>query len=157
MNSTSPAAGRRRDIAAVVDAWAEATRNNDLEAIMAFHAPEVRTFDCHSVYEFRGAEPYRQFYEACLAHMQGSMSFDIESLDIEASGDLGFAHFIAACGATGTDGIKHLGRLRSTLCFRRSDGNWRIVHSHCSAPFNPMTEKTMFGEAPAEVAPAGAA
>ena len=156
MNSISIAEDGQREIAAIVDAWAEATRQNDLDAIMAFHDPGVRTFDCHSVFEFRGAEPYRQFYAACLACMQGGMTFDIDGLDIEVEGNLAFAHFMVRCGATGTDGTRHLGRLRSTLCFRRVGGDWRIVHAHCSAPFDPMTEKTMFGEA-SEGAEAGAA
>lgn len=157
MNPAIRTTDAQAEIRAVIDGWAEATRNQELDAIMAFHAPEVRTFDCHSVYQFKGAESYRAFYEACLACMQGKMTFEIEDLEVVAGGDVAVAHFIAGCGATGLDGSRHEGRLRSTLCFERTGGEWLITHSHCSAPFNPMTEKTMFGDDPEAPAEAGAA
>lgn len=144
--SPTPRSATEAEIRAVIDGWAEATRNQDLDAIMAYHAPEVRTFDCHSVVQFRGAESYRAFYAACLAHMQGKMDFDIGDLDIAAGGDLAVAHFIATCGATGLDGSRHESRLRATLCLERRDGGWRITHAHWSAPFDPMTGKAMFGD-----------
>ena len=157
MNPATRTSDDKARIRTLIDAWAEATRNNDLDAIMAFHAPEVRTFDCHSMYQFKDAAAYRAFYEACLAHMQGKMTFDIDDLDIAVGGDIAVCHFLASCGATGLDGSMHLGRLRTTMCFRRMNGNWLIVHSHCSAPFDPRSGATMFGAEPAEAPQAGAA
>ena len=34
--------------------------------------------------------------------------------------------------------------LRVTVCYRRIEGNWRVVHEHVSVPFDPITEKVSY-------------
>ena len=73
--------------------------------------------------------------------MSDPMLFEIHDLKIEAGEDLAFAHYLVRCGATGRDGQEHRTWLRATTCLRRIDGDWKVVHGHCSAPFDPQAAK----------------
>jgi uncharacterized protein (TIGR02246 family) len=132
------------EIRACLEAWTDATRAKDVDRIIAAHAPDTRSFDCHSHFQLEGAAALRRHLDACTACMQGPMTFEIHGLDIAAQGDLAFAHFLARFGATGLSGRRHDGWLRVTVCLRRIEGRWLIVHDHCSAPFDPETGKAFF-------------
>ena len=51
-------------------------------------------------------------------------------------------------GGTGPDGSEHSAWLRVTICLRRMDGGWLIVHDHCSAPFDPATTRALLDLGP---------
>lgn len=145
------------EVRARLDALADAIRNLELEAILAFYSPDIRAFDCHTLMQMQGLVEYRAHWESCLPHMRGPMTFDILQLDVEAGGDMAFCHYLVNCGCTGTDGEYHGGVLRATACFRKVDGEWVVVHDHISAPFDPETGMTMFGADAEATEPAGAA
>jgi uncharacterized protein (TIGR02246 family) len=136
------------EIRARIDDWARATRAKDVDAIMASYAPDTRSFDCHSQFQFEGAAALRQHLEACMACMRGPMAFEIHDLEVAAHGDVAFGHYLARYGATGLSGQHHTGWLRVTVCLRKVKGAWLIVHDHCSAPFDPESGKAMLDLGP---------
>jgi uncharacterized protein (TIGR02246 family) len=143
MEAASVKANAEVEIRALIDDWANAIRAKDVDGIMARHALDLVSFDCHSALQFKGAEAYRKFLEACFPCMQGPMIFEIHELDIAAGEDVAFAHFIARCVATGLDGAEHASRLRATVGLRKTNGAWRIAHGHLSAPFDPQNGQAM--------------
>jgi ketosteroid isomerase-like protein len=124
-------------IRGVLEDWTDALRAKDIDAIMAVHAPDILGFDCHSQLRLKGAAAYRKHLEACLPCMRGPMLFEIHDLDITAQGELAFCHYLARCGATGTDGQQDVCWLRMTACLCKVREKWMIVHDHCSVPFEP--------------------
>ena len=136
------------EVRALIDDWAKATRAKDVDGIMAKHAPDTRSFDCHSHFQFRGADALRKHLEACMPCMQGPMTFEIHDLDVAAHGDVAFCHYLARYGATRLSGEEHTGWLRVTVCLRKVEGAWLIVHDHCSVPFDPQSGKAMLDLAP---------
>jgi uncharacterized protein (TIGR02246 family) len=135
------------EVRACLDGWVDATRVKDVDRIIAAHAPDTRSFDCHSHFQLKGAAALRKHLEACFPCMQGPMSFEIHDLDVAAHGDVAFAHYVARFGATGLSGQRHTGWLRVTVCLRKIEGRWLIVHDHCSAPFDPESGKAMLDRA----------
>ncbi len=136
------------DIAAIgglIERCAQGFRDMNLDAIMACHTDDVVCFDCHSQFEARGAEAVRTFLAACLPHMVGPVVHRIHELAVAADGDVGFAHYHLESSCRDRAGAEHGGWLRITLGVRREGGDWKASHAHISAPFNPMTGKTMFG------------
>lgn len=71
------------------------------------------------------------------AWLNGFEDIDIEvrDLSIEADGSVGFAHALHHLTGTRAAGHKVSLWMRSTLCFRRGLGGWRIAHAHTSVPF----------------------
>ena len=145
------------EVRARIEDWAAALRAKDIDGIMASHSADVLAFDCHSQLEFKGADAYRRHLEACMPCMQGAMLFELHDLNIVAQDDVAFCHYLALCGATGADGAEHRCWLRGTTCLRRTGGAWRIVHAHCSAPFDPLSGRAMLDLVPQRIDQADAA
>lgn len=138
----------KAEIERLLENWAEAARQGDLEAIMAAYAPDVRAFDAIVQLQFKGAEAYRKHWQMCVEMCAGPMIFEIHELAIEAGGDVAFAHFLVRCGGTGPDGKEQTGWMRGTSCCRRTDGRWLIAHEHFSAPFDMESGKALLGLEP---------
>ena len=132
-------------IRALVDRCADGFRDMDIDAIMDCHTGDVVCFDCHSQFETKGAAAMRAFLEACFPFMQGPVVHENHELSIAASGDVGFAHYHLRSSCRDREGGEHGGWLRVTAGLRRTEDGWKACHAHISAPFNPMTERTMFG------------
>ena len=140
-----------------IDAWAKAARAKDIDGVMSHYAPDIVAFDAIAALQFKGAEAYRKHYEACFAMCSGPTTFEIHDLDITAQDDLAFGHYLFHCGGTGPDGKEHSGWMRVTVCFRKSNGEWLIVHEHFSAPFDPQSGKALVDLEPEGVEQASAA
>lgn len=145
MDTIAETATSAEAVRTLIDQWVTATRAGKLDAIMACYSPGVRAFDAIMEIQFEGAEAYRKHWDMCLSHMQGEMTFEVHDLVVTAEGDVGFAHYLARCGARDKEGKEHTGWLRATICCARTDGRWQIVHEHFSAPFDPMTDKVISG------------
>jgi ketosteroid isomerase-like protein len=145
------------EIRARIEDWAKATRAKDVDRIMASYALGTLSFDCHSHLQFKGAAALRQHLEACMPCMQGPMTFELHDLSVASHGDVGFCHYLARYGATGPSGEQHTGWLRVTVCLRRVNGAWLIVHDHCSVPFDAQSGKALLDLAPEEPERASAA
>ena len=74
-----------------------------------------------------------------LDDLRGSRAFHIAARD-----DLAFGHYLSRCGGTGPDGVEKVGWMRATVCCRKIDGRWLVVHEHFSAPFDMETSKALF-------------
>jgi uncharacterized protein (TIGR02246 family) len=128
-------------VRALIDDWIAAFRAKDLDRIMACYDPEVLAFDAILALQLKGGEAYRKHWETCLSYMHGPMIYEVHDLSISARDDVAFGHYLARCGDMDADGQERGGWLRVTVCCRKTDGRWRIVHEHFSAPFDPETQK----------------
>jgi ketosteroid isomerase-like protein len=131
-------------IRARLDAWAKAARAKDIEGVMFHYAPDVVAFDAILALQFRGAAAYRKHWESCFTLCAGPTTFEIHDLDVTARDDVAFGHYLLHCGGTGPHGKEHIGWMRATACFRKTNGKWMIVHEHFSAPFDPESGKALF-------------
>jgi uncharacterized protein (TIGR02246 family) len=132
------------DVAALIDAVIRAAQAKDIEAFIAHHAPDMVMFDCHSGMQLQGVAAFRAHVAACWAAMPGPFRIEVRDLCITAGDDeVAFCHHLARCGGTGGDGTEQAYWLRATVGLRKIDGHWRIVHAHCSAPFDPETGRAL--------------
>lgn len=136
-------ASDEEEIRALLDRWVETSCGKDLEGLMACYAPDVRAFDAIAQLQFRGAAAYRKHWEYCFGFVDGEMLFKIHDPEIAVRDDLAFCHYLATCGCTDENGKEQIGWTRGTVCLRKTDGDWRIVHEHYSMPFDPETMKIL--------------
>jgi uncharacterized protein (TIGR02246 family) len=145
MNVQTESETASAEIAALIERCAQAFRDKDVDAVMACHTDDVVVFDCHSQFEAKGAPAVRAFLEACMPHMRGPIVNEVHELSIDAGREVAVAHYHMRTSCCDTEGAEHGGWLRVTLGLRRTAGRWLAGHAHISAPFNPMTNQTMFG------------
>jgi uncharacterized protein (TIGR02246 family) len=120
----------------LVERWARAVHTGDLEAVVADHADDVVMFDVPPPYQgVRGLAAYRAVWPPFFEWQAGGASFDIESLEVTAGGDVAFAYALLRCGTAEEFAELPDNRLRLTLGLRRGpDGQWVVAHEHHSFP-----------------------
>ena len=120
-------------VRALLEEWADAIRNKDIERLMACYAPDVVAYDMMPPLEWRGAEAYRAAWAQGLA-MPGSFEVELYEPVITASEDIAFAVALAHFDVVPPNGETYGGWFRWTAGFARANGEWKIVHEHSSVP-----------------------
>ncbi|WP_354698102.1 hypothetical protein DSM112329_03767 [Paraconexibacter sp. AEG42_29] len=124
-----------QQIRTLIERWAAAVHAGDLDAVLADHAPDIVMFDVPPPYAgVRGLEAYEATWPPFFAWQAQGASFDIESLDVVAGGDVAYAHALLRCGTREDLAARPVNRLRLTLGLRRDDGRWVVAHEHHSFP-----------------------
>ena len=73
---------------------------------------------------------------AWLDSWEGPVSIETHDLSIDIDGNLAFCHALQKVGARTKTGGEHAEWWqRATICLRRIDDVWKIVHEHQSVPF----------------------
>ncbi|HEY8433193.1 MAG TPA: nuclear transport factor 2 family protein [Sphingomicrobium sp.] len=119
----------------VIDRRIAAIRRKDTRAAVACLAADVVAFEM--VPPLTLPPGAARDVEATAAWLAGFEEVDVELRDlaIEADGSVGFARALHHLKGTRAGGHKVSLWMRSTLCFRREGGEWKIAHSHTSVPF----------------------
>ena len=132
------------EIRAQVDSWLQAVLAMDIDGIVSHYAPDILAFDAVSQLQFKGIDAYRKHWQTCLTMCGlGSMIFDMHDLNVVASDDVAFATALNRCGGIGENGEEKTGWMRMTAGYRKTNGKWRVVHEHFSAPFDMETLKVL--------------
>jgi uncharacterized protein (TIGR02246 family) len=109
----------------------------DAETLGAHYAPDVVAFTLAPPLVHRGAEVIDvAARKAWFETFEGAIEYEIRDLEITIGGDIAYSHALNRMSATpkGAPAGFELW-FRSTVCFRREDGEWRISHVHDSTPF----------------------
>ena len=110
----------------LIEHWAQAVRDLDMEAILARHTADMVMFDVPMPLQSRGPDAYRETWELFFQYSKGGpQSFNVIELDVVTSATVAFCH--------GVLGIMD-SRLRLTVGLRKQDDEWRIAHEHHSYP-----------------------
>jgi uncharacterized protein (TIGR02246 family) len=124
--------GQTDDTAAirtVLEGWARAVREADMDGVQAPHTDDVVMFDVPPGVA-RGIDEYRATWDLFFAQ-QGKGAFDLRELEVAAAKDVAFAHALVTCGPREVEGQFDV---RLTVGLRKEDGAWRIAHEHHSVP-----------------------
>jgi ketosteroid isomerase-like protein len=123
------------EIRAVIEARIAAMRAKDAAAAVSCLAEDVVAFELAPPLALPAGTA--RDAEGFAAWLSGFEEIDVEVRDlvIEADGSAGFAHALHHLTGMRVGGHKVSLWMRSTLCFRREGGEWRIAHAHTSVPF----------------------
>jgi uncharacterized protein (TIGR02246 family) len=124
-----------QQIRRLVQAWAAAAHDGDLDTVLAGHSPDIVMFDVALPNQgVRGIEAYRATWPPFFGWQASGAVFEIESLDVTAGAEVAFAYALLRCG-TPADLARDPGRrLRLTLGLRKFEGRWIVTHEHHSFP-----------------------
>jgi len=141
-------ASEEKEIRTLIDQWSETIKTCDVTKIMAFYADPLTAFDALGALRFNSIAAYRDHWNFCMQYCRPPMTFDLAELVVTAEGKTGFAHFLVHSGAEDNEGNRHAMWMRGTGCYRKIDGQWKIVHEHFSTPFDPESGKAIFDAQP---------
>jgi uncharacterized protein (TIGR02246 family) len=124
-----------QQIRELIQAWAVAAHEGDMDTVLADHAADIVMFDVPPPNEgVRGIEAYRDSWLPFFEYQAGGGVFEIESLDVVADADVAFAYGLLRCGRPVDFARDPDHRLRLTVGLRKVDGRWIVVHEHHSFP-----------------------
>lgn len=122
------------DVRAVLEGWAEATRQNRKDDVLKNHVSDLVIFDVLPPMKYESADSYRRSWSEWQPEVQGEGQFDLEDLSVTAGSDVAFAHCFIRCGGRMPDGRSFQDVVRATFCLRKIDGLWKVFHQHLSKP-----------------------
>lgn len=124
-----------RSIRTLIERWAKAVHEGDLDTVLADHADDIVMFDVPPPDDgVRGIDAYRETWPPFFEWQAHGASFDIVRLDVTAGDDVAFAHALLRCGTPEELEKDPSNRLRLTIGLRKDRGRWIVTHEHHSFP-----------------------
>jgi uncharacterized protein (TIGR02246 family) len=122
-----------QQIRELIQRWATAVHAGDLTTVLADHAPDIVMYDVPPPYQgVRGLDAYRETWPGFFRWQDSGAVFELESLEVTAGADVGFAFGLLRCGTPAEFKREPDQRLRLTIGLRRQDGRWVVTHEHHS-------------------------
>ena len=120
-------------IRTLIERWAAAVHDGDLDTVLADHAADIVMFDVPPPEDgIRGIDAYRDAWPPFFEWQRQGASFEIVSLDVVAGHDVAFAYALLRCGTPEHFAADPDRRLRLTLGLRNEGGRWVVSHEHHS-------------------------
>ena len=143
LSGAAAAANDEAQIRALEDRFTAAFNAADVDAIMKVYVPNesLVIFDIIPPRQYVGAKAFRKDWEDFLTLFKGPLKYEINDLQVEADGTLGYSHSIQRVSGTDTKGQPVDLTWRDTAAYRKVGGNWVIVHEHGSVPVDLATGK----------------
>lgn len=141
MATTTAKIDTENKIRSLFDKFSEAIKARDFDAIEAHYTDDVVVFDVPAPLQSKGKAAYRKLWEGWLGMFSGEIGCEFRELNITASDDVAFAHFLSQISNKLPDGTDHGSWVRVTLGYQKVDGKWLASHVHASLPFNGQTSE----------------
>jgi uncharacterized protein (TIGR02246 family) len=123
-----------QQIRALIERWAAAAHDGDLDAVRADHSDDIVMFDVPPPQQgVRGIAAYCDTWPGFFEWQQGA-TFDLVELDITAGTDVAYAWALLRCGTAQDHAARPDRRLRLSLGLRKERGRWVVAHEHHSFP-----------------------
>ncbi len=123
----------QEEIRAVVESWADAIRRKDVAGVLSHFAEDSVRF--YLAPPLQADMLLRENLEGWFATFRGDIGYDIRDLSITTAADLAWCHSFNRITGTKVEGEPMDLWVRETLCLRKLDGHWLIIHEHESVPF----------------------
>ena len=122
-------------IRALIEGWARAVHDGDMEGVLADHSDDIVMFDVPPPSDgVRGIDAYRETWPPFFTWQEQGACFEIVSLEVTEGRDVAFAHALLRCGTQAELDKDPDNRLRLTIGLRKEGGRWVVAHEHHSFP-----------------------
>ena len=101
----------------------------DLEGVLSHYDADLVFYDLKPRVRIEGGRGLRRIWQACMPHLPASFGIETRDLVITVAGELAVAHRLFRVSDAGR---KPRGWVREIAVLRHAEGQWRIVHEHCS-------------------------
>jgi ketosteroid isomerase-like protein len=121
-------------IKTLIENWAQAVNNKDMDAILAFHSPDFVMYDVPEPFQSAGLDAYRQTWEYFFKWNKDQGFFKILDLQITADEHVAFCFSPMKCKGRDKNGELEELDFRLTVGLQKINNQWVIVHEHHSIP-----------------------
>ncbi|HXS36901.1 MAG TPA: nuclear transport factor 2 family protein [Flavipsychrobacter sp.] len=133
MITSSDITESEKQIRQLVEDWAKAVRNKDINGILAHHSDDIVMYDVPKPFQSIGIEAYRKTWDVFFSFTKPGV-FDIQELHVFADENVSFCYATMKC-ADKSDSADYIDLdFRLTIGLRKINDQWTIVHEHHSVP-----------------------
>jgi uncharacterized protein (TIGR02246 family) len=116
----------------IITDWSAAARRRDYEGVLANHSANMLMFDVPPSFQSEGLDAYRKTWDLLFGMMADPPTFDFSDVRVTVGSDLAFATAIGRCLSKEVGSAATEVNFRLTMCFKKHDASWVIVHEHHS-------------------------
>lgn len=117
----------------LIENWAKAVRNKDIDTILAHHSKNMVMFDVPEPFQSVGIDEYRKTWDLFFTYTRQGV-FDIETLNIIADENVAFCIATMKCSDKSDIGDFVDLPFRLTIGLKKINDEWTVVHEHHSIP-----------------------
>jgi ketosteroid isomerase-like protein len=117
----------------LVENWAAAVRNRDIDGILAHHSKDIVMYDVPAPFQSTGIAAYRNTWDMFFAFTKPGV-FDIQELHITADENVAFCFARMICEDKSKGGEYIPLDFRLTIGLKKINDQWTIIHEHHSVP-----------------------
>ena len=117
----------------LVENWAKAVRNKDIDTILDHHSDEIVMFDVPEPFQSVGIDAYRKTWDLFFKYTEPGV-FDIQQLKIVADENVAFCIAIMKCSDKSNSAEFVPLDFRLTIGLKKINNQWTIIHEHHSIP-----------------------
>jgi ketosteroid isomerase-like protein len=137
-----------QEIRTLVDGFARAVREKNIDALMSHYAPELVVFNVAPPLRDKGIEPNRKSWKEWFDSFKGGIDYDVRELTVVGGDDVAFSHSLNHVSGESRDSGRVDAWVRVTVGYRKAGGKWLVTHEHVSMPIDMKT-----GKVPADLKP----
>ena len=120
----------------LLDRFAKAFRDKDVNGVMSAFAKDIVSFDILPPLQTVGAETFVTHWQEFFESHQGPIHVEFPDIRIATGDDAAFSYCLHRIQGTLKNGQQTDWWLRWTACYRKINGKWLIVHEHVSVPID---------------------
>ena len=120
--------GSAREIERLVEDWDAALAAQDLDRMARHYAAGVVLFDVGEI--VNGLAAWRAIWQKCFPYFGDSITIERRRTRILAGDGVACVYGYTRVSGPNTPAADEQPWCRTTVCFERRDGDWRIVHEH---------------------------
>ena len=120
-------------IRALIENWAKAVRNADIDAILAHHSKDIVMYDVPEPFQSVGIGAYRKTWDTFFAGTRLGI-FDIDKMQVVAGEEVAFCFGTMKCSNKEKNGQFEDLPFRLTVGLKKINDAWTIIHEHHSIP-----------------------
>jgi len=131
------------EVGDVLEAYRDAVHAKDVEAFVAIFADDVRVFDMWGTWSHDGIDSWREMAEGWFGSLGDELvRVEFDEVQTAVGGDVAVVSAFVTFAGLSAEGeqLRSLNN-RLTWGLRKSDGTWKVVHEHTSAPVEMATGK----------------
>ena len=143
MNTERDQTNDEAAIRELIDRFANAFRDKDVNGVMSAFAKDIVSFDIIPPLQTVGAETFVTHWQEFFESHQGPIHVEFPDIRITTGGDVAFSYCVHRIKGTLKNGQQTDWWLRWTACYRKTNGKWLIVHEQVSVPIDLRSGKAM--------------
>ncbi len=90
------------------------------------YVPDMVSYDCHSVFQFRNIDAYSKHLRMCFSHMAAPAIIETHELSITVDEQVAFCHLTMPLRLYQHKAAANISRGCVRPCLRKVDGQWLI-------------------------------